>query len=156
MFEVETGLIFWNTVSFAILVALMYKWVLPPVIRALKDRERLIADSVAQAEAGRKKSEELLAAYREKMAAAEASASDLIKQAGVEAEKVKLEIVASAEKQAALALEQAKAEIHSEKKRAMAEARAEIGELVAEAAGRVVGKVIDAHDNRRIIEEALQ
>jgi len=156
MFELETGLIFWNTVSFAILVFLMYKWALPPIVKVIKDREKAIADSVSAAADAQKRSEELLSSYKEKMAEADRSARKILARAKDDGDRARAETLERAEKQAALILEQAREDLNSEKSKILIEAKREIGELVALAAGKVVGRVIKKEDNLKIIEEALK
>ncbi len=156
MFEIETGLIFWNTVSFAILVFIMYKWVMPPMLAVLAERQRSIAESVSKAEETNKKSEELLLSYKEKLAESNRVASTIVEQAKTEGEKLKSEILKRAESQADIFIEQAKQDISTEKNKIISEAKKEISEIVAMAAGKVIGRVFSKEDNKRIIEEALQ
>ncbi|MFA4967036.1 MAG: F0F1 ATP synthase subunit B [Candidatus Margulisiibacteriota bacterium] len=156
MFELETGLIFWNTVSFAILVFLMYKWVLPPIVKVIKEREKAISDSVALAADAQKRSEELLSSYKEKMAEADRSAQKILIQAKDDGDRARAETLERAEKQATLILDQAREDLNSEKAKILNDAKKEIAELVALAAGKVIGRVIKKEDNLKIIEEALR
>ncbi len=156
MFELETGLIFWNTVSFAILVFLMYKWVLPPIIAIMKERQMAITRSIVAAEESRKKSEELLAENKRKLAEADRTAKNLINLAKTDGDQVKREILEKAEKQASLIAQQAAQDMQAEKSRIINEAKKEIAEMVALASSRVIGRVITKADNQRIIEEALK
>jgi len=149
-------LIFWNTVSFAILVFLMYKWVLPPIISVMKERQKSIEDSVLQAELNRKKTEELMVEHKEKIAEANLTASKIIDQAKAEGERTRSEIIGRADKQAELILEQTREDLSSEKKRILSEAKREISDLVVMAAEKVVGRTIKKEDNLKIIEEALR
>ncbi|HTY12983.1 MAG TPA: F0F1 ATP synthase subunit B [Candidatus Omnitrophota bacterium] len=156
MFELETGLIFWNTVSFAILVFLMYKWVIPPIVGVLKDRQKAIGDSIAAAEDSRKRSEAALAENKKKLAEADRTAKSMVELAKSDGERMKKEILEKAEKQAGLIAEKAEQDMQAEKARIVNEAKKEIADLVAMAAGRVIGRVINKDDNSRIIEESLR
>jgi len=156
MFEIETGLIFWNTVSFAILVFIMYRWALPPILKALSLRQKSISDSLSLAAANQKSSEELLSEYKKKLAEASESASRIIQSSKSEAEKTRLELLKRAEGQAEQILEGARQDIRSEKEKIILEARKEIAGLIVAAASRVIGRNLSADDNKRLIEEALK
>ncbi|CAN5252612.1 hypothetical protein BH09ACT13_BH09ACT13_09850 [soil metagenome] len=52
-------------------------------------------------------------------------------------------------------LEETKRQIDAETKRSLELIRAEVAELTLEATARVTGKVLDAEDQRRLIDEAI-
>jgi F-type H+-transporting ATPase subunit b len=156
MFELETGLIFWNTVSFGILVFIMYKWGLPPILAMLSLRQKTISDSMSYAEANQKKSEELLFEYKKKLGEASESASRMLKSSKSEAERARLDMLKQAEVQADQIIEGARQDLKSEKEKIIKEAKKEIADLVVAAASMVIGRTLSAEDNKKIIEEALQ
>jgi len=156
MFELETNLIFWNTLSFLILVVLMYKWALPPLLQLLKDREKTIKESLAAAAQNQSRSEALLTSAKEKMASANISAEKIIGQAKNEGDKFKHEIIVTAKKEAELLIDRAKEELNQEKRLILAELQQQTADLVAAASSRVLNKKIDKSENARLIEESLQ
>lgn len=156
MFEVETGLIFWNIVSFAILVFLMYRWLLPPLLKMLQEREKTIADSLAAAAENRRQAEEGLLLTRQKIAEASRNAEKIIGQAALEGDKLKEDIVEASRKEAGFLLIRAKEDIQRERNEALAEVREKTADLVVAAAGRVLGKKIDPVENGRLIEESIK
>lgn len=155
MLEFEPGLIIWTTVSFGMLVLLLYKVALPPILTLLAEREKLVKDSIDQAVANRERSEGLLAEYRDKLARVSDQAEQMIQAAKAEGEKLRMEILERAEKQAEFIAEKSRQDLSREKDKIIAEVRQSTAELVALAAGKVMRRLIKPEDNRRLIEESL-
>ncbi|MFH1386344.1 MAG: F0F1 ATP synthase subunit B [bacterium] len=155
MLEIETGLIFWTTVSFGMLVALLYKVALPPLLNFLAMREKMIADSIALAEANQKKTAELLEDQKKKYAQAHQSADQMVERAKEEGRQTKEGIITAASREADKIMEKARLELEREKDKIVASAKQEVVELVAMATGKVLRRVITPEDNRRLIEESI-
>lgn len=102
-----------QTVVFFILAVFTMKFVWPPLIRALDERQKKIADGLAAAERG-----------RQDLQSAEARALDIEKKARERAN----EIIAAAEKRAAAMVEEAKVNAKAEADRVTAGAQAEIAQ----------------------------
>jgi F-type H+-transporting ATPase subunit b len=64
----------WLVIAFVLLYALMAKWVLPRVGHVIENRQKHIADDIAEAEGLKTQSEEALAAYEQALADARARA----------------------------------------------------------------------------------
>lgn len=156
MLELETGLFFWTAVSFGILTVLLYKVALPPLLTFLAQREKMIADAIADAAANQSRSEELLVESKKKLAELHHTADKLIAQAREEGRQQREEIVAKADKQADLILERNRLELAREKDNMLRAIRSEVADLVVSAAGKVLGREVGSRDNRRIIEESLK
>src|SRR3989338_789976 len=150
MFEFEPGLIFWNTVSFSILVFLMYKWVLPPLIAVLKEREKSIAWALDKAAQSQKQSEEIFSSARQKLSEANQTAQRIVDQARLEGEKLKNEIVAAARKEAELTGARVKEDLRRQKAEILSELQTQTVDLVAAAASRILRKQIDKSENKRL------
>jgi F-type H+-transporting ATPase subunit b len=156
MFEIETGLIFWTTVSFGILVGLLYYFALPPIIRFLEKREKLISDSISSAEENRKKGEEILALQKKELGRAGEQAGKILDAARAEGERMKGELITKAEKHADFILEQAKLDIRHEKEEIMSKVRQDTIGLIAAASGRLLGRVVTIKDHKRLIEKSIK
>lgn len=155
MLQLETGLFFWTAVSFGILTALLYKVALPPLLTFLAQREKMIADAIADAKANQGRSEELLAEHKKKLAELHHTADKLIAQAREEGRQQREEIVAKANKQADLVLEKNRLDLVREKENMLRQIRSDVGEMVVIAAGKILGREVGSQDNVRIIEETI-
>jgi F-type H+-transporting ATPase subunit b len=110
--------LFAQAAAFALFIWFTVKFVWPPIIRAIEQRQKTIADGLAAAERGKQDLE--LAGKR---------ASDLIREAKEQAQ----EIIAQADKRAAELVEEAKVGAKAEGERMIAAAKAEIEQEVARA-----------------------
>ena len=65
-----SSLIFWEVISFGILLFVLYKYAFPGILSALEEREKKIKDSLDQAEQHRSEAERRLKDYEAKLSAA--------------------------------------------------------------------------------------
>jgi F-type H+-transporting ATPase subunit b len=100
-----------QTIVFFVLVTFTMKLVWPPIIRALDERAKRIADGLAAAEKG-----------KQNLASAEARSAEIEKEARARAQ----EVISAAEKRAAAIIDEAKQAARQEGDRIIAGARAEI------------------------------
>jgi F-type H+-transporting ATPase subunit b len=107
-----------QAVAFFLFIWFTAKFVWPPLMRAIEDRQRVIADGLAAAERGK-------LALESSSRQAEQSLTQARQRAG--------EIVAQAEKRAAQVIEEAKLAAREEGNREKAAAKAEIEQQVARA-----------------------
>lgn len=130
----------------------MKKFIWPPLITAIEDRQRKIADGLAAADKGEKSLTE-----------AKASAAEIVKEARVQASKIadqahrrSTEMIDEA-KNTAIAegqrlVSDARQEVAIEKSRVRDQLRAEVGTLAVAGAAQVLGREIDARAHADLIE----
>jgi len=149
-------LIFWSLISFGILLGLLYKFVFPPIIGALDEREKTIKDSLERAEQTRKDAEQLLVEYRSRL-----------KRAGEESEKILAETQHRAqrlleENQQRIVQEtgrmtaQARQDILREQQKAMNELKRYVVDLTLLATEKILKRSLNPADHLRLIEESLE
>lgn len=63
----NTSLIFWEVITFAILLFLLVRYVYPPIKEQIQKRQSEIERSIDEAEMTRKEARELLAEYRRQL-----------------------------------------------------------------------------------------
>jgi F-type H+-transporting ATPase subunit b len=118
--------IFAQAAAFALFIWFTVKFVWPPIIRAIEERQRKIAEGLAAAE--RAKQDLELASKR---------AAEVIQQAKEEAQ----EIIAQAEKRAGQLVEEARDNAKAEGDRLVAAAKSEIEQEVSRAKDQLRGQV---------------
>ena len=148
-----TATLFIQTLVLLILGWVTMKFIWPPLIAAIEERQRKIADGLAAADKGEKS-----------LAEAQTSAADIVKEARVQAGKIvdqahrrSTEMVDEA-KSTALAEGQrlvgdARQEVVLEKSRLRDQLRAEVCTLAIAGAARVLGREIDARAHADLIEQ---
>ncbi|MBK9161377.1 MAG: F0F1 ATP synthase subunit B [Nitrosomonadales bacterium] len=142
-----------QTIMFALFVWFCMKFVWTPIMAALEERRKLIADGLAEAE--RAKHDLELAAKRsaEILREAKEKAGEII--AG--SEKRASEIVEAAKEQAKIEGERiitgAKAEIEQEVFRAKEQLRMQVSAIALAGAGKILGREIDAKAHNDLLDK---
>ena len=155
MFEFEPGLIFWTSVSFGLLVVLLYRIGLPALIEFLKQREKFISETLAEAADTNQRAADMLAENRKQLERVQEQADRILAQAKLEGEKLKSETVAKAEKKAQLIVEQARQELSQQKDKLTGEVKRKMAELLASAAGKLLRRVVSVDEHHKLIEQSL-
>ncbi len=144
----STGLLFWMTIVFLIVLAVLWKWGFPAITKMVKERKNYIDDSLRKAHEAneklaniQKEGESILQEAREKQAA-------VLKEATATRDA----IIAKAENQAkdrgAQLINDAKAEIEQEKQQAIREIRGQVAELSVKIAEKIVKQQLATDDKQ--------
>ena len=149
------GVMIWTLVVFAIVFFVLWKVVFPRITEALDKRQRAIEDSIDHAEETRRKADELLAEYRERLAEARTQADEIVARARKTGEAAEAEIVSDGRAKREELMEQTRRDIEAETRRAILEIRAEVADLTVLATEKVTRKTLTDDDHKRLVEEAL-
>ena len=144
----STGLLFWMTIVFLIVLAVLWKWGFPAITKMVKERKDYIDDSLRKAHEAneklaniQKEGESILQEAREKQAA-------VLKEATATRDA----IIAKAENQAkdrgAQLINDAKAEIEQEKQQAIREIRGQVAELSVKIAEKIIQQQLATDDKQ--------
>jgi F-type H+-transporting ATPase subunit b len=138
-----------QAISFAFFVWFCMKFVWPPIMSALEERKKKIADGLAAAERG--KHEQELAEQRAKEVISEAKqeASNIIAQAQKRASEIVEEAKETARTEGERIVTAANAEIEQEVNRAKEHLRGQVVSIAVAGAGKVLNRELDdkAHDD---------
>ena len=154
-FDVEFGLIFWTWLVFLALLFLLWKYALPPILKATEERERRIAKQLGDAEAASADAQKALEEHRQLLAGAKDEAAGLIAEAKTVAEKERQNLLERAKQEQEQILDRARREIEAERDRAVAQLRREAVDLSLAAASKLVESNLDDEGNRKMVEKFL-
>jgi len=154
-FTINPGLIIWTLVVFGILMALLWKYGWPSLLKTVEEREARIAKQLADAEKANAESARLLEQHRQALATARAEAQDLMAKAKVVAQKEREQLLAKTREEQEQLLERARREIEAEKEKAILALRREAVDLSIAAASKLVEANLDSDANRRLVLEYL-
>ena len=139
----DIGLIFWTTVSFAILYFVLSKFAWKPILGAVNEREKSIKEALAAAEKAKEEMANLKADNEKIINEAKLQRESLLK----EAREIKSKIIADAENEATekanKLIESAKNAIQTEKSAAMKELKNTVVDLSLEIAEKLLSKELD-------------
>ena len=151
----NVGLTIWTLVVFAISLYILTKYAFPRITKALDDRREAIATSIDQAARTREQAEELLEEYRERLKEARAQSEEIVQRARQTAESHEHEARDAGRELLAEAAKRAEREIEAATQRAIGDLRKEVADLTVMATEKVTRKALDADEQRRLVEEAL-
>ena len=151
-----SSLIFWEVVSFAVLLFILYKFAFPGILGVLEEREKKIKDSLDQAERHRSEAERRLKEYEAKLSAASKEAENILAAAKERAQRVFEENEQRLTAEAERIKGDATREIDQERRKAVQEIRAQTTDLALMVAEKVVQRSLNDADHRRLADEALE
>ena len=136
----DIGLIFWTTISFAILYFILAKFAWKPILGAVTEREKSIKDALYAAEKAKEEMANLKADNEKILNEAKLQRESLLK----EAREIKSKIIADAESEATekanKLIESAKTAIENEKSAAMKELKNTVVDLSLDIAEKLLSK----------------
>lgn len=150
---INLGFFLFQVFNFTILVILLYAWAYRPIINALENRRKKIAQGLEDARIAAEARANAERDAREIIAKAQAEANQKLREATDRAEVAAREVLARAEAEAAKIRENALAEATLERDRALAELRGQIAALAMAATQRLIGEALDERRQRALIEE---
>lgn len=151
-----SSLVFWEVISFGILLLVLYKFAFPPIVEALETRERKIRDSIEQAEHNRMTAEQRLAEYEAKLKGATQEAEAVVAEAKARAQRLLEENEQRLRTDAERIQAETAQEIERERRKALQDIRNEAAGLALMVAEKVLARSLSDDDHRRLAQEALQ
>lgn len=154
-FEVNFGLFFWTWVVFVALFFVLKKFAWPAILRATEERERKIAQQLAEAERMNADARQALEEHRKLLAGAKHEAQELINDAKQVAQKEREQLIEKARQEQQQMLERAKREIDAERDRATQQLRKDAVDIALAAASKLIEERLDQAADRKIVEQYL-
>ncbi|HTE40739.1 MAG TPA: F0F1 ATP synthase subunit B [Steroidobacteraceae bacterium] len=142
-----------QTASFILLGLFTMKFIWPPLIRAIEERQKKIADGLAAADKGEKALGEAKTAVDAIIKEARAQATKIVDQAGKRSNEMIEEAKASAVAEGQRLLGDAKTEVKMESNRARESLRKEVAALAVSGASKLLGREIDAKSHADLLDK---
>lgn len=141
-----------QAITFAILVWFTMKFVWPPLMAAMEERAKRIADGLAQAERGKHELELAHKRASEVLHEAKSKASEIIAQSEKRASQVVEESKGTAKEEGERIIAAAQAEIQQEVYRAKEALRQQVADLAVAGAEKILRREIDAKAHANLLE----
>mgnify|MGYP001352884234 FL=1 len=145
--------LFIQTLVFLILGWVTMKFIWPPLIAAIEERQRKIAEGLASAEKGEKSLAEAHAAANEIVKEARVQATKIIDQANRRSNELVEEARGTALAEGQRLLSEAREEVALETNRARQQLSKEVAALAVAGASKLLGREIDAKAHADILEQ---
>jgi F-type H+-transporting ATPase subunit b len=155
LIEVVPGLMIWTLICFAITFFVLKRLFWGRIQQAIDERRERIRKAVEDADHARAEARQLLEQHKQLMGQAKGEAAEILAEARRVADAQFERVKQEAETDRQRRLEETRRQIETETKRSLDQIRSEVAELTLVATARVTGKVLDAEDQRRLIDEAI-
>ena len=140
-------------ITFAILIWFTVKFIWPPLMAAIEERQQKIAEGLAAADNAQKNLAQAQDKVNEELKAARSKANEIIEQAHQRANQLidaaKADAIAEGNRQKALA----EAEIEAAANRAKEDLRKQVSALAVSGAEKLLKREIDANAHKALIDD---
>ena len=143
-----------QTLAFVIFVAICWKYVWPPIIAIMEEREKRIADGLEAAKKADDSLEEAQLAFDQEMNKAKAEAAEILEKANLRASQIVNDATAKAESEAEKILSSASKTIENDVNKAKEELRQKMSELIIDTSEKILGDEISAEKHQELLKKA--
>ena len=160
MFEAFLGVNPWTALFILLNTLTIYfvakKYLFGPVMQIIADRQNEIDGMYRDANAAKSSAKAMEEAYKEKLSAATETGERIVKEAVIRGQNREEEIIRQANAEASAILDKAAADIATEKKKAINDAKDEISGIAIAIAEKVVGRELKEADHEKLVDNFIR
>lgn len=145
--------IFGQLIAFAIFVGFCMKYVWPPLVAALRERQAKIAEGLDAANRAARDLEQAKEEAEKQVVEAKQKAAELIDQANNRANQIVTDAKETAQAEGERIVAAAQAEVEQEASRAKEALRKQVSELAVVGAAKIIGKSVDASTHDELLDQ---
>ena len=142
-----------QSIAFVVFAVFCMKFVWPPIVGALAERKKKIAEGLEAAERGLQSQEQAQIKVEAKLTEAKQQASEIINQAQKRANEIVEEAKTTAVQEGDRIKTAAQSDIEKEINRAKEQLRAQVSTLAIAGAEKVLNKEVNAEAHRAVLDE---
>jgi len=143
-----------QTLAFVIFVAICWKYVWPPIIAIMEEREKRIADGLEAAKKADDSLAEAQLAFDQEMNKAKAEAAEILEKANSRASQIVSDATVKAEAEAEKILSSASKNIENDANKAKEELRQKMSELIIDTSEKILGDEISPEKHQELLKKA--
>ncbi len=143
-----------QTLAFVIFVAICWKYVWPPIIAIMEEREKRIADGLEAAKKADDSLDEAQLAFDQEMSKAKAEAAEILEKANSRASQIVSDATVKAEAEAEKILSSASKTIENDVNKAKEELRQKMSELIIDTSEKILGDEISPEKHQELLKKA--
>jgi F-type H+-transporting ATPase subunit b len=145
----------WHLVNFGVLFFVLWRFLFPPILKMLDERQARIRESMERAEALREESARAAEAVKAQLDEARREGQNIIDNANQIAERIRAERTQQAQAEYEAILKRAQDDAAREREQAFAELRQQVADLAVMAAERIIHRQLDPATQRQLVNEFL-
>ena len=143
-----------QTVAFVIFIAICWKYVWPPIIAIMEEREKRISDGLEAAKKADDSLEEAQLAFDQEMNKAKAGAAEILEKANTRASQIVSDATIKAGAEAEKILTSASKTIENDVNKAKEELRQKMSELIIDTSEKILGEEITPDKHQELLTKA--
>lgn len=151
--DVKPGLVFWTLVTFIIVAFVLRRSAWGPILKAVEEREKGIANAVESAKRERAEAEKLLGEQKTAIAAARSEAAEMMRKNQADMEKFREELMGKARAEAESLKADARKTIEDERVKAVTELKGYSVTLAVQIAEKLLEEKLDAAKHQALAEK---
>ncbi len=156
IFIIPNGTFFFELFAFLIVLFVLWRYVVPPLTKAMEARQTAIRTQIEDAERTRAEAQSTLENYRAQLAEARAEANRLREEAREQGRAIIEELRVKAQEEATRVTAAGESRLATERAQVMASLRAEVGQLAVDLAEKIVGtSLADESRQRAVVDRFL-
>ncbi|HEY7062435.1 MAG TPA: F0F1 ATP synthase subunit B [Chloroflexota bacterium] len=145
----------WHLINFGILFFVLWKFLFPPVLKMLDERQARIRESMERAEALRAESASAAEAVKAQLDEARREGQNIINNANQYGERIRAERQQQAQAEYDAILKRAQEDAARERDQAFVELRQQVADLAVMAAERIIQRQLDPAMQRQLVNDFL-
>ena len=143
-------------IAFAIMAFILGKYVIPPINKAMTDRQNAIRKEFTDLEEAQADARSAEKGYRDQMADAKHEAARIREDAREQGASIIADMRKQAQEEADRILRHGRAQLEAERSQAVQSLRLEVGTMATDLAGRIVGESLEDDDRQaRTVERFI-
>jgi F-type H+-transporting ATPase subunit b len=155
-FLVPNGTFLVELVAFAIMLFVLAKYVIPPINRAMTDRQNQIRKEFADLDKAQADAKQAEDEFRQQLSEARHEAAKIREEAREQGAAIIADMREQAQEESERILKHARAQLEAERSQAVQSLRSEVGTMATTLAGRIVGESLEDDDRRtRTVERFI-
>ena len=143
-----------QTLAFVIFVAICWKYVWPPIIAIMEEREKRIADGLEAAKKADDSLEDAQLAFDQEINKAKSEAAEILEKANSRASQIVNDATEKAEIEAEKILSSASKTIENDVNKAKEELRQKMSELIIDTSEKILGDEISPEKHQELLKKA--
>jgi F-type H+-transporting ATPase subunit b len=151
-FLVPNGTFFAELIAFAIIVVILARYVIPPINKAMSDRQNAIRKQFADLESAQEDARSTEREFRDQLAQAKHEAARIREDAREQGAAIIADMRRQAQEESDRILRHARTQLEAERSQAVQSLRNEVGSMATELASRIVGESLqdDGRQSRTV------
>ena len=139
-----------------VFVAICWRYVYPPLLSVMKEREKKISDGLEAAKKADDSLEEAKLAYDKELDQAKAEAAEILEKANTRASQIVKDASSKAEAEAEKILTSASITVENETNKAKEELRQQMSEIIIEPTQKILDSEISKEKHEEILKKAAE